>query len=126
MKFTASLIALGALLVGAASTEAAAVDRPGPWSEIHHKNSIKHFKVFGVPAGTNLRSVRPLYYNCSIKFPSAKESTYKYFAEHPGNEFQMLGRHTLGINCPDCTAQETYNFYSIQLARYFTCANAEH
>ncbi|KIS68628.1 uncharacterized protein UMAG_10403 [Mycosarcoma maydis] len=125
MKLTTSLLALGALLVGTASTEAAAVERPGPWSEIHHKNSIKHFKMFAAPSGSDLRSQKPVYDKCDVKFPSNKDYMYKYFADSHLLEFQKLGRHTVGINCPSCSPQEAGNLYLTKFNVYFECRSLD-
>ncbi|KAJ9479677.1 hypothetical protein PHBOTO_003165 [Pseudozyma hubeiensis] len=105
MKFTTVFLALGAFLASTTLTEAAAIDHAGPWSQIHHKDNIEHFKIYAAAKGSDLRSAKPVMSKCSVKFPKNKADTYDQFAQGGLLEFQRLGAHT-GSNYFECKVQD--------------------
>lgn len=126
MKFTTVFFALAAIVAGTATTEAAPADHAGPWSRIHHKNEITHFRIYTEPRHANLRLTKPVMDKCVIYMPRNKEREYSYFEKQTFLEFQRLGPHTVGINCPNCLPTELGNFYTTKLGAAIECAIGDH
>lgn len=119
MKFFSIVFALAFVLAGALLTEAAAIDHAGPWSTIHPKSAMKHFRIYAEPAGANLRLAKPVYDKCRTYSPLGRETTFKFFATYDGVQFQKLGPHTLGVNCIDCSPPKLGNIYQTEI--YLNC-----
>ncbi|EST05050.1 hypothetical protein PSEUBRA_005858 [Kalmanozyma brasiliensis GHG001] len=119
MKFFSIVFALALILAGALLAEAAAIEHAGPWSDIHPKSAMKHFKIYAEPADTDLRTAKPDYSKCTTYSDAGRKATFKFFATWDRLQFQKLGPHTLGVNCINCTPQELGNIYQTEM--YLNC-----
>ncbi|SPO26678.1 uncharacterized protein UTRI_03970_B [Ustilago trichophora] len=107
MKLTTLLVALATVFAGAALTEGAAVVmlKPGAFSQVDYEHA-KHWKIYAENAGTDLATAQSTYSHCAINVAGkSKKALFKYLKQVKGFEFQQITKHTIGINCIDCSPQ---------------------
>ncbi|KAJ1018942.1 hypothetical protein NDA16_004745 [Ustilago loliicola] len=115
------MITLAAVVAGAAFTEAAQVQQPVPWSQIHHKKA-KYWKFYSQSRGTDLRTVKPTYHKCKAKFPSNRDYVFSHvFAHNADFEFQQFDDNHVGANCINCSPQVMGNYYQTKIGAYIQC-----
>lgn len=118
-----------ALSVAAISNFASATlaEKPVPWAEVQTKDrDTKQWAFYTRPKGTDLRTVKPKYDECTVTNAKAKAYFFSHtFENNPAFEFQPVDGGVLGVNCIDCTTPMLAGYYQSKFTGYVRCLGYE-
>ncbi|CBQ73597.1 conserved hypothetical Ustilaginaceae-specific protein [Sporisorium reilianum SRZ2] len=120
MKLLTLSLALTTLVAAASTTAAAECDKPVAWDQVANKDATL-WAFYSQPQGTDLRTVKPKYHECSVTNPAGKDSVFATFEGNKDFEFQPVQDGVLGANCIDCTPQMLGNYYLVKIDAYIEC-----
>lgn len=126
MKLAALLILLAPVVAGIEAPPAfACAEKPVCWESFQGKDAYS-WKIYSVPKGTDLRTIKPKYYVCRAAFPDQKEEMFqKTFVGNDQFEFQQFDTESIGVNCIDCTKPMLGNYYQTKISDYIQCEKYE-
>ncbi|SPO26677.1 related to conserved hypothetical Ustilaginaceae-specific protein [Ustilago trichophora] len=127
MKLAALLILLVPVVAGieAPPSGYACAEFPVPWEQFQGKDAYS-WKIYSAPSGTDLRTIKPKYYDCRAAFPDNKDEMFqRTFVNNNQFEFQRFDSVSIGVNCIDCTEPMLGNYFETKITDYIQCGMYE-